>query len=194
MRERGGKGGKGGREVPRELADATVLDEHKQVLRLGDLWSTRPVVLTFVRHFGCVFCREQVTELRGDLDRIHAAGAELVVIGNGAPNFIHGFREVTGYDGPLYTDPSRASYKAAEMKRGWSTFLTPKLITNAARALVHGNMQGSVQGDPAQQGGTLVIAPPGKIVFHFVSDTGGDHAKTEDVLAALAKLERRPTN
>ena len=39
-------------EVPRELADATVLDEHEKQVRLGDTWAKRPVVLTFVRHFG----------------------------------------------------------------------------------------------------------------------------------------------
>ena len=40
------------REVPKALADATVLDEEKKVVRLGDTWRERPVVLTFVRHFG----------------------------------------------------------------------------------------------------------------------------------------------
>jgi hypothetical protein len=39
-------------DVSKEFAAATVLDEHKQVHRLGDLWADRPVVLTFVRHFG----------------------------------------------------------------------------------------------------------------------------------------------
>jgi hypothetical protein len=40
------------REVSRALADAKVMDEHKQPVRLGDTWRERPVVLTFVRHFG----------------------------------------------------------------------------------------------------------------------------------------------
>ena len=39
-------------DLPDGLADATVLDEKKQVVRLGDTWAERPVVLTFVRHFG----------------------------------------------------------------------------------------------------------------------------------------------
>lgn len=178
------------RDVPRALADATVLDENKQVLRLGDTWAEQPVVLTFVRHFGCIFCREHVIELQGVMDRIHALGAEVVVVGNGAPHFIAGFRELTGFRGPLYTDPSRKSYQAASLKHGWATFMNLRAVTNLGRALVGGARQGSIQGDPAQQGGTLVIAPPapGRVLFHHVSDTAGDHPKLEKIFAVLGAL------
>jgi hypothetical protein len=40
------------RDVPNALAEARVLDENGQAVRLGDTWAARPVVLTFVRHFG----------------------------------------------------------------------------------------------------------------------------------------------
>ena len=64
-----------------------------------------------------MFCREQVVQLHHEIDRIHRAGGEVVVVGNGAPHFIAGFRELTGYRGPLYTDPSLESYRAASLKR-----------------------------------------------------------------------------
>jgi predicted amidohydrolase len=132
-----------------------------------------------------------VVQLHHEMDRIHATGAEVVVVGNGAPHFIAGFRELTGYLGPLYTDPSRASYRAADMKHGWRTFLDARALTNAARALAGGHLQGRTQGDPAQQGGTLVIAPPGRVLFHHVSDTAGDHAKLEKIFAVLEALPTR---
>ncbi len=34
------------------LAPMTVLDERGAAVPLGDQWKARPVVLTFVRHFG----------------------------------------------------------------------------------------------------------------------------------------------
>jgi hypothetical protein len=40
------------RPVPAELAAAEVLAEDGGTVRLGTLWSDRPVVLAFVRHFG----------------------------------------------------------------------------------------------------------------------------------------------
>jgi len=38
--------------IPPGLADATVLDERGQPVRLGETRRARPVVLAFVRHFG----------------------------------------------------------------------------------------------------------------------------------------------
>ncbi len=118
-------------------------------------------------------------------DRIHAAGAELHVIGNGAPMFIAGFRETTSFPGPIYTDPSRAVYDAAELVHGFTSTFSPRAAINAMRALKGGFRQGRTQGDPNQQGGVLVIAPPDKIRFHYISKTAGDHPDVERVLAAL---------
>src|SRR5687767_7745821 len=112
-----------------------------------------------------MFCREHVVQLHHNIDKIHAAGAELVVIGSGTPNFVAGFRETTGYQGPLYVDPSLKSYELAGMNRGmWRNF-TPLSAFHGIRALARGNMQGRTQGDPSQQGGVLVIRPPGQIVW-----------------------------
>ena len=38
--------------IARELSDATVLDLEGRPFRLGTLWSDRPAVVAFVRHFG----------------------------------------------------------------------------------------------------------------------------------------------
>jgi cytochrome oxidase Cu insertion factor (SCO1/SenC/PrrC family) len=38
--------------VPPELAEIELVDEKGTKVRLGDLWRERPIVLTFVRHFG----------------------------------------------------------------------------------------------------------------------------------------------
>ena len=35
-----------------DLAKMTVLDENKSTIELGSLWSAKPAVLVFVRHFG----------------------------------------------------------------------------------------------------------------------------------------------
>lgn len=39
-------------EVPAALAACEVTDEQGQVVRLGDLWRDRPVVIVWLRHFG----------------------------------------------------------------------------------------------------------------------------------------------
>jgi hypothetical protein len=130
-------------------------------------------------------CRDQVVQLHRDLGSIRAAGAELYVIGNGAPMFIEGFRETTGFTGPIYTDPSLAVYQAAQLVRSVARTFGPGALVRSFGALRRGARQGRTQGDPWQQGGALVIAPDGRVLWHQVSNGPGDHASATDLLAAL---------
>jgi len=132
-----------------------------------------------------MFCREHVAQLRHEIEAIHAAGGELVVIGSGTPNFIAGFRDTTKYQGPLYVDPQLASYQAAGLKRGLLRTLNPLTIAMGVRAITRGNFQGRTQGDNYQQGGVLIVMPPGRIVYEHVSDVAGDNAPAREVVAAL---------
>ncbi len=116
---------------------------------------------------------------------IRSAGADLHVIGNGSPMFMDGFRETTGYDGPLYTDPSLAVYKAAGLKRGIGTILSPRAALAALGALKGGFRQGRTQGAATQQGGVLVIAPSGDVLFAQIAEYAGDNAPPEKIVAAL---------
>lgn len=132
-----------------------------------------------------MFCREHVVQLHRKIDDIRGAGAELYIIGNGTPNFIEGFRDKTNYDGPLYTDPSLAAFKAAQLKRSMAANLNPLGIGRALRAVSRGHLQGRTQGDAAQQGGLVVVAPDGEVKYHHVSSGPGDLAPMGEVLRAL---------
>lgn len=124
-------------------------------------------------------------QLHREVDRIHNAGAEMIVIGNGSPSFIEGFREQTGYRGPLYTDPSLGVYRAAELKRGVTNTLNPLGAIGFVKALARGHKQGWTQGDPWQQGGVLVIAATGEVKWQHASGRPGDNASAADIIGAL---------
>lgn len=126
-------------------------------------------------------------QLHQHLDELHAAGAELHVIGNGAPMFMDGFRETTGYTGPLYTDPSLEVYKAAGLKRGVTTVLSPRAALAGLRALKGGFRQGRTQGDATQQGGVLAISPSGDVLYAHVSEFAGDNAAPERIIQAIRR-------
>ena len=130
-------------------------------------------------------CREHVVQLHHGIAEIERAGASLNVIGNGGPSFIAGFREVTGYTGPLYTDPSLAVYQAAQLKRGIATFLSVAAAGRSIRALGRGFRQGLTRGDNMQQGGVLVIAKDGRVLFHHISDSPGDNASVGRIASAI---------
>ncbi len=132
-----------------------------------------------------MFCREQVAQLRDRVDDIRARGAELAIVGNGAPNFAAAFREDFDLDGPLLVDPDLRAYRAAGLRRGRVELLSPRLPGNALRALRSGQRQGAVQGDPWQLGGVFVIRPGGELAYRYASREAGDHPPVEDILAAL---------
>ena len=130
-----------------------------------------------------MFCKQQVAQLRGYVDRIRAKDAELVVIGNGSVEQARDFRASQHVTFPLYTDPARASYRAAGLRRGAS--ISGRMALNAAKALAGGHLQWNVQGDAKQQGGAFVFAKGGALRFSFVSEEAGHHPNPEDLVNAL---------
>jgi hypothetical protein len=124
--------------------------------------------------------------LRDRIDEIRARGAELVIVGNGAPSFAAAFREDFRLDGPLLVDPELRAYRAAGLRRGRIEMLSPRVPLNALRAFRRGARQGSVQGDPWQLGGVFVIRPGGKLAFRHVSREAGDHPPIDTLLDALS--------
>jgi hypothetical protein len=86
----------------------------------------------------------------------------------------------------LLTDPSRASYEAAGLKRGLArTLFDPQGFKNFLGAYKKGFRQGATKGDPWQQGGSLVVAQGGQVLYRYVSSTPGDHATPATLLRHL---------
>ncbi len=175
--------------MPHVLDLVVVFDPEGRQVRLGQLWADRTVVLAFVRHFGCLFCRQQIAGLRPFLDRIRARGAELVVIGHGSIEEARAFRDEEQLTVPLLTDPSRQSYCALQMRRGLDSVLSPAVLVRGFRAWRAGFRQSHVAGDPLQQGGVVVIAPGGVERFRYISQDASDHPTPAQILAVL---ERQP--
>ena len=124
--------------------------------------------------------------MRDRIDEIRARGAELVIVGNGAPSFAAAFREDYELDCPLLVDPELRAYRAAGLRRGRVEALSPRMPWNAIRALRAGSRQGTVQGDVWQLGGVFVIRPDGRLTYRHASREAGDHPPIGDILAALA--------
>ena len=171
----------------RALSGFVLASDEGASVQLGSLWRERVVVLAYVRLFGCILCREQVSALARIVPEIRALGAELVVVGSGRPQFARAFREDLALDVPILVDPDLVSYRAAGMRRTLGATVSIDLLRNAWRAYRAGHRQGAVQGDPWQQGGVLVLAPGDRDVFTYVSRVGGDHPDEGTVLGAVRR-------
>ena len=123
--------------------------------------------------------------LESALPEIRARGGEAVVVGCGQPEHLAGFREATGYDGRLFTDPSLRAFGAAGLAYGWTRTFHPLTILKGIGAFASGFRQGARRGNPVQQGGTFVLGPGERVRFEWRDRFAGDHPEMRDVLAAL---------
>ena len=108
------------------------------------------------------------------------------MVGAARPEHLQYFRTVTGYTGPLYADPSLATFSAAELASGWGRTLHPLSFLKGLRALAGGFRQGARRGNPVQQGGVFVLGPGDRVRYEWRDRFAGDNAPMADVLAALA--------
>jgi peroxiredoxin len=116
------------------LADIVLLDHDGGEVRLGDLWEEEPVVLVWVRHYGCVHCRSHAVELERARSEFDEAGVRVVLVGQATPRQAAHFRRRLGIDLPVLADESRASYKAAGAKLATAgELLGPKSVTQGLR-------------------------------------------------------------
>lgn len=167
------------------LDGLSVLDTDGRPVRFAELWAERTAVLLFVRHFGCLFCRQQIAEILPSLERIRAAGAELFVIGNGGVAEARAFQHDHQLPVQLLTDPTRQAYCALDMQSGLGTVLRPSVLVRSLKALRSGFRQSTVAGDPLQQGGVVIVGSDGMERYRHISRSAGDHPDPAAILASL---------
>ena len=110
-----------------------------------------------------------------------------MLIGQLTPRHAAHFRRRQKIEAPVLADERRMSYRAAGAKVGGiGDLLGPKVIAKGALTTLRtGKLQGRTIGDPAQLGGTIVIAPFGEIVFSHMARDAGDNASPDEILDAL---------
>jgi peroxiredoxin len=168
------------------LADVVVPDVDGHNVVLSTLWARRPVVLGFLRHYGCMFCRERVHQLLQAEPMFKRRGGSLALIGLGSRELAAEFRKETGLTCPLLVDDKREAYRAAGLgTASLLHFLRPGYRDSQKRALAGGHRQHTAGKNPFQLGGSFVFAPGNIDLFLHVSETFGDNAPVETLAAAL---------
>lgn len=179
------------------LEDVVLNDSEGHPVRLGDLWKERPAVLVFLRHFGCVFCRQLAADFFSHRHQFEEADVELAAIGFGTPEEAREFLSRQNVDLRLLVDPDRKVYELAGAKvatlnevigprqiwRGLVATITSRLKQGSI--VVH---QGRILGHAAQLGGVLLIAPDGSVRYAYLSEESGDNPPAREVLAAARAI------
>lgn len=145
------------------------------------LAASGPVALVFLRHLGCVFCREQVATLR---DALPDANVAFVTMAE--PRLAARFRAWMRSPHPFLCDPDRALYRAFGLERGSpGVVLAPRVLARGLSALRAGHRQGLPAGDVWQLGGTFVMDGEGGVLAAFPARDAGDFPSPEAVRRSL---------
>ena len=156
-------------------------------VRLGTLWADRPTIAVWLRHFGCQYCLEQVAVLSDAHPSFEAAGAQLLLIGNGSPEQAHRFQQLKAPTAIVVTDPERASYRALGARRSPLSMFGRGMVQGWLAARRRGIKAEGLQGDVLQLGGTLVVDPPSTVLLAHLNSSPADHPSVEALLAALSR-------
>ena len=126
--------------------------------------------------------------MRSRVKDFESAGARLAVIGSGWPAMAKAFAERTNLPASmqLLCDPKLESFKLLGLHRSVLMTLNPFALLLWIRALLKGHRQGKQAGDNFQQGGALVVARGGEVVFRTASLMPGHHPSPARLLSALA--------
>jgi len=174
--------------LSQRLAGISLPDADGQKVRLGFLWADSPAVVVFLRHYGCIFCRELVAHLRGQEAAFREAGACLAAIGLGDRAYARKFRAETGIGFPLLIDERREAYRAAGLRSASILHLfRPATAVARSRARAGGHRQHRLGRNPFQLGGSFVFGPGNVDRYAYVSRTLGDNPDPAALLAAIPR-------
>lgn len=134
---------------------------------LLELSQSKNVLLVFVRQLGCLFCRENVTEMAKFNKIIEEKKLKLVFVHMADPAYADKFFSYY-FSNPVahISDPGRHFYRSMHLKRGsFYQLFGPWMWLKAAWVMVSKRIfQGKTEGDPLQLGGIFILSH-GKIVY-----------------------------
>jgi peroxiredoxin len=191
-----------GPDVGDRAPDALLLDLDGREVRLSSLWRERPLVLVFLRYFGCPFCQTQVVQLREAQGRIASAGADVGLVGHGDPRAAAEFATTKRLPFPLLLDRDRGTYRSYGLVIGRATqVLNPHVALPWIKAefSTETRQRGLKGGSFLQMPGTFVIdtggivrARGGTIRMAHRNRNFADAPSIDRLLSALEPAGGRP--
>lgn len=177
-----------GAEPALSIAEALHRFEHSPGVPLAERSRTTPILLAFVRHLGCTYCREMLSDLAAATPELRARGVEPVVVHMASPAegrvFLarHGLGDVAAV-----SDPACELYRAFGLHRGTlGQLLGVKAVARfPAAGLAAGHGVGFQVGDALRMPGVFVVEN-GEVVRAFRHDSVADRADFCELVPAGA--------
>ena len=158
---------------------------------VSDLSFAKPVLLVFLRHFGCIFCREALQDLSKLQDEIIEKGGDLVFVHMSDKQTAEQYFEKYKLKDPKWVkDPDCQYYQDFGLLKGTFSqlFGFKTWVRGFDAAVVKGNgISWKQLGDGFQMPGVFLIVD-GKIEYSFIHDSVADRP---DYLHILRQVEEK---
>lgn len=155
------------------------LDSGESV-NLDSLYAERPLALVFMRHYGCIFCREQLASLREFRDD------NVVLVGMGDQKETVEFKRRMEVPQKFITDPTKALFQQFGLRRAtFGQFLNRKVVSRGLGLMRAGHREGLPNADPLQLAGVFILNIDGEVVFEHRSTDSSDNLLGPQIVAEL---------
>jgi len=127
---------------------------------LGELSAHGKVMVVFLRHFGCTFCREAMADLCDRKKEIEAKGTTIVLVHQMHEDYARQIMEIYELENlHRISDPDLSLYNAFGLGRGnmRQIFGLRVWLRGFWAGIIKGHLVGSLRGDGWQMPGVFVI-------------------------------------
>ena len=157
---------------------------------LNDLANESPQLVLFLRHAGCTFCREALSDISKQRKQIEETGTGIVIVhlGGASEEDDRFFKQYGLQDVPRFSDPEGRLYRQFGLDLGGFSqlFGLRVWIRGFIAGVLNGHGRGAVSGNSFQM--------PGVYLYHRGQILGGfrhDHASDRPDYVSLAQQARR---
>lgn len=171
--------------------DVELPDHTGTTVRLSELWKGGGLVLHFLRHLGCPFCRELVVNAQESISKFEEAGVGVAAVSMAPVEESARFRQQFSLSFPMLSDPQRQAYVAYGLTLGslWQ-IVGPATITGKGLASVLRFGVGRPIGDVRQLSGTFVIDESGTVLLAHRAKDSVDNLSQQQLLDLVTQRRR----
>ncbi len=151
---------------------------------------TSPILIVFLRHSGCTFCRETLSDLSNVRAKIEAEGVLPVLVDmmedDGASKAF--YQQYRLADLPRVHDPKRRLYRGLGLKRGtlWQLVGPMSWISGFRAGVLEKHGVGWLQGDGLQMPGIFLVHR-GKIIQSRIHKSAAERPDYESFACSVAR-------
>jgi len=159
---------------PMNFDDAVGTIESQRGRTLAELSAEQPLLVVFIRHAGCTFCREALADVAAIRKELDQAGTGLAVVHMSSAARAGELLERFGLaDIDQFSDPSCRLFRAFELARGrWWQLMGPAVWWRGLVTILRHGL-GTIDGDGFQMPGTFLLKS-GKITAAYRHRTAAD--------------------